>query len=84
MSTTHDASSGFTQRPRPRFLLPFLVEGGGGSLFARFGRIEVYARPERPRAWFILREPGSVEVSAGPFRITVARVPASRQGTAHT
>ncbi|MCB4824284.1 hypothetical protein [Roseicella aerolata] len=81
MSTT--APNAFNPTPRPtasrRFPMPFL-EWGGGALFARFGRLEVYARPECPGAWFVLREPGSVEVATGRYRVTIARVPSVRGG----
>lgn len=58
-----------------RFFPRLFLETGGGAMFARIGRLEVYARPGRLGAWFVLREPGSVEVGAGPYRVTVARCP---------
>lgn len=53
------------------------VEADRHGVFARLGRVEVYARRDRqgPRSWGIFREPGAVEVEAGRLRVTVSRAP---------
>lgn len=82
MSVT--APDAYEPAPRParrRFPLLTLQWGGdalewsGGDFFVRLGSIEVYGRPSRPSAWFVVREPGSVEVAAGWYIVTVARIP---------
>jgi len=47
------------------------------GLFLRLGRVEVWAGPDllRQSAWFVRREPGSVEVAAGRFRLIVSWAP---------
>ena len=47
------------------------------GLFLSLGRVEVWAGPDllRKSAWFVLREPGSVEVAAGRFRLIVSWAP---------
>jgi hypothetical protein len=54
---------------------------GGGPIFLeidrlglslRLGQVELYARTERASEWWTLREPGSWEVAAGRFRLTVS------------
>ena len=58
------------------------VEFEGGAVFLRIGRVEVYGRRERPARWAWEREPGSVEVMAGLFRLTVSKAPGERERAA--
>lgn len=53
------------------------VELDRHGLFARFGRLEVYARRDRlgPPSWGLFREPGAMEMEAGRFRVTVSKAP---------
>ena len=46
------------------------------GLFLRMGRVEVYARRDPERAWFLYRAEDGMEASAGRFRVTVSRAPA--------
>ena len=48
------------------------------GLFLRLGRVEVYARKDRERAWFFDRSTDATEASAGHFRVTFSRAPEPR------
>ena len=48
------------------------------GLFLRLGRVEVYARRDRERSWFLDRSAEATEASAGHFRVTLSRAPEAR------
>jgi len=54
---------------------PLSLEIDRQGFFLRLGRVEVYARRDRERAWFIDRAEDGTEASAGRFRLTVSRPP---------
>lgn len=71
---THTPPAAISPAHTPRRLS---VEVDRQGVFARLGRVEVYARRDNqgPRSWGIFREPGAVEVDAGSLRVTVSRAP---------